>query len=299
MPTTRLPQWLRKSNNFSKDVHSIKKSLRTCSLKTVCEEARCPNLCECFERGTATFMIMGDLCTRNCAFCAVRSGTPKPPDPDEPHNLAKLVQKLSLKHVVITSVTRDDLGDGGASHFAQSVQKVREFNPKVTIEVLIPDFNLSEKAIKILCDSKPDILNHNLETVERLTPIYRDGKASYDGSLKVLSIASTLLEGMVIKSGLMVGLGESKEELEKCLRDIYATGCNAITIGQYLRPTRSNPEVTRYVTPEEFREYEKIAYDMGFKHVFSGPYVRSSYMAEIALSDQQSALRGRHCLTSI
>jgi lipoic acid synthetase len=257
----------------------VKRLLRGKGLYTVCEEARCPNIGECFSRGTAAFMIMGDLCTRDCSFCAVGTGTPAPLDPDEPARLASQVKETGLSHAVITSVTRDDLADGGAGHFASTIEAVRGLNPETTIEVLTPDFEGREGDVRTVCDAGPDVYNHNLETVERLTPPIRK-KAQYDRSLEVLGMARKHLTGGLIKSGLMVGLGESDDEVEASLKDLARAGSDIVTIGQYLAPAKSAHPVVKYVEPERFQYYEEIGLKFGIKHVFAGPLVRSSYLAD-------------------
>jgi len=254
--------------------------MRSHNLTSVCEEARCPNIAECFERGTATIMIMGDVCTRDCPFCAVKSGTPSQLDPDEPLRVARQVKEWGLKHAVITSVTRDDLPDGGALHFAKVIHELRRHCTSTRIEVLVPDFEGDFRSLKVVCGTKPDVFNHNIETVERLTPDLRDKRSSYKRSLTILETASKLLSNSPIKSGIIVGIGEEDREIKQCLKDIHKTGCRALTIGQYLQPSLKNPPVKRYVEPEKFDEYRKLALDIGFNHVFSGPFVRSSYMAD-------------------
>ncbi len=279
----RLPEWLRKSGHASHSTHEIKKGLRARGLHTVCEEARCPNLGECFERGTATIMIMGDTCTRSCGFCAVENGVPAALDPSEPERVAVQVRALGLKHAVITSVTRDDLADGGAAHFAATITAVRALCPETAIEVLTPDFMGRKEDLNTVCKACPDVFNHNLETVERLTPKVRDKRASYRRSLNVIALARRELPQGHVKSGLMVGLGESETEVESALSDMARAGCDIVTIGQYLRPAKKNLEVAVYIQPETFQRYEKMGLKQGIKHMFCGPFVRSSYMADKAL----------------
>jgi lipoic acid synthetase len=295
----RLPEWLIKKPLRGTHVHEIKKGLRKHGLHTVCEEARCPNLSECFSRKTAAFMIMGNVCTRSCKFCAVANGKPLPLDPDEPSRVARQARELGLKHVVVTSVTRDDLRDGGARFFADTIREIRALMPKSTIEVLTPDFGGREFDIKTVCDAGPDIFNHNVETVRRLTPEVRN-KASYERSLEVLRTARHCEEAesrrsnpaglprcarndIIIKSGFMVGLGETEDEVAATLHDLKEAGCDIITIGQYLRPSKSVLPVSRYVRPEEFDKYKKIGEELGVKYMFCGPFVRSSYRAEEAM----------------
>lgn len=276
-PEMRKPDWLKIKLPSVEAYSKIKKSLSKGRLHTICESGNCPNQGECWAAGTATFMILGEYCTRNCKFCAVSHAKPMSPDADEPLKLAETVKDLGLKHVVITSVTRDDLADEGANHWALCVNAVRELNPDSTIEILVPDFHAKEDLIQIVLDSKPEIFSHNLETVERLTPMVRSG-ANYKRSLDVLRIAYT--KGAKTKSGFMVGLGESMDEIRHLLQDIYNTGVRIVTIGQYLQPSRKHYPVMKYYSPDEFRIFKNWALDIGFKHVESGPLVRSSYHAQ-------------------
>ncbi|MFP4163667.1 MAG: lipoyl synthase [Chitinispirillaceae bacterium] len=274
----RFPAWLKRPSAFSGKQSQVASLLESCGLNTVCAEAKCPNRGECFSKGTATFLILGSVCTRNCAFCGVESGTPLPPDPDEGERLAEAASRMGLKHVVITSVTRDDLSDGGAHAFATVVEAVRRRLPGATVEVLIPDFGGCEQALGTVLDSAPDVLNHNIETVPRLYSSVRP-QAEYDRSLELLSRAAS--DGRAaVKSGMMVGLGEQLQEVEGVMADLRASGCTILTVGQYLRPSRSQVPVKEFVTPQQFSSYEQIALSLGFEHVFSGPYVRSSYRAE-------------------
>lgn len=260
------------------EVFEIKKLLRRLKLNTVCEEANCPNIGECFSKKTATFMIMGDVCTRNCPYCNVAHGKPKPLDPQEPLNVAQAVKALRLKHVVITCVDRDDLLDGGASHFAKVVEKVREINPDTTIEVLIPDFKGSEESLKTVLDAKPEVVNHNIETVKELYKTVRP-QGSYERSLKILRMIKQLSPKTISKSGFMVGLGETKQQIINLMEDLYKNNVETITIGQYLQPSKAHLPVYKYYKEEEFKEFEEIGYKIGFKYVFSGVLVRSSYNA--------------------
>lgn len=275
----RLPEWLRRKVCGNQVIHEVKGALRRRSLHTVCEEARCPNIAECFARNTATFMIMGNVCTRKCGFCAVTHGKPAPLDPDEPNRVAAQVKDMGLKHVVITSVTRDDLEDGGASHFVLTIQSLRRELPSVAVEVLTPDFGGRAESVKMVCDAGPDVFNHNVETIERLTPVVRS-RASYRRSLGVLRLAHHGLQHGLTKSGFMLGLGETRDEILRTLDDLRGTGCDVITMGQYLRPSKHALQVVEYVLPETFEELGRLARGMGFKHVFSAPLVRSSYMAD-------------------
>jgi lipoic acid synthetase len=253
--------------------------IRKLNLHTVCEEASCPNIGECFHRKTATFMIMGDVCTRACPYCDVKHGKPSPLDKKEPENIAKAVSKLGLRYVVITSVDRDDLEDGGASHFAKVVNKIRSVNPQCQIEVLIPDFKGNLDALKVIVDSKPNVINHNIETVPSLYKKLRH-KGDYKLSLSIIENVKKFNNNILSKSGIMVGLGETKEEIISVMKDLVNVGCDIITIGQYLQPSLKHYPVQKYYTNQEFEELKKIGYELGFKEVYSGKLVRSSYRAE-------------------
>ena len=281
----RKPEWLRARAPNSPEVARLKAILRANRLHTVCEEASCPNLGECFGHGTATFMIMGDLCTRRCPFCNVAHGRPLPLDAEEPANLAQTVAAMGLKYVVVTSVDRDDLRDGGAAHFAACIQAVRIAVPDIAIEILVPDFRgRMQLALDTLDTAPPDVFNHNLETVPRLYKKTRPG-SDYAWSLKLLADFKARHPRVPTKSGLMVGLGETNEEIEATMRDLRAHGCDLLTVGQYLQPSRNyHLPVERYVTPAEFDAFAALGKSMGFQHVASGPLVRSSYHA-----DQQAA----------
>jgi lipoic acid synthetase len=249
------------------------------NLHTVCESAKCPNQWECWSKGTATFMIAGDRCTRACGFCAVSTAKPLPLDENEPRRVAEAVQRMHLRHVVVTGVARDDLADGGAGHFRRTIEAVKEINPRVVVEVLVPDFNDKDASIETVLEAGPQVYNHNVETVRRLTPIVRS-RATYDRSLSVLRKAKIKGGGKVYtKSGLMLGLGEAPEEVRQTLRDLRAVGCDALTLGQYLQPTKQNLPVVDYIHPDCFKAYEREALDLGFIHVASGALVRSSYHA--------------------
>ncbi len=278
-----MPEWLRKAQTHFEAVHSLKTELRSRRLHTVCESARCPNIHECFSRGAATFMILGNLCTRGCGFCSVPKGSPAKRefslDPQEPLHVAEMAATLNLKYVVITSVNRDDLADGGSRHFAETVREVRFAIPGARIEVLTPDFNGDLQAVARVLDAGPDVFNHNMETVPRLYRRVRP-QANYRQSLQVLRFAKSHRPGILTKSGLMVGLGETVPEVEELLRDIRASDVDVATIGQYLQPTRRNLPVAEYITPAQFDRYRDFGLSIGFKMVFSGPLVRSSYMAE-------------------
>lgn len=279
LPRRRLPEWLKKTTGSAAAIHGMKSQLRGNRLHTVCEEARCPNLTECFTRGVATIMIGGDTCTRSCRFCAVKTGRPLPLDPNEPAHAAEMVETMALRHVVITSVDRDDLKDGGAMHWAETIRAVRARTPQVTVEVLTPDFDGREADLDTVCAAAPHIFNHNLETTRRLTPHVRS-RAKYDRSLGVLQYVSEKFPYIPVKSGVMVGLGEDTEEVFEALRDLKTAGCKYITIGQYLQPTQHHLPVARFVHPDEFQDYTRYGHSIGLKHIFAGPFVRSSYMAD-------------------
>lgn len=260
------------------EVLKIKKLLRSLNLHTVCEEANCPNIGECFSKKTATFMILGDICTRNCPYCSVSHGKPLPPDPLEPTKVAMAVKKLGLRYVVITSVDRDDLPDGGASQFVKVIQKIKEISPDIKIEVLIPDFKGKIDSLKLVVEAKPDVINHNIETVKNLYKKVRPG-GNYQRSLKVLKEIKELNQNIVTKSGFMVGLGENLQEIEELLIDLKENNVDIVTIGQYLQPSKENMPVIKYYTDEEFSYIENMANKIGFKQVFCGKLVRSSYHA--------------------
>lgn len=275
--SVRRPAWLVQPSPDLAAIDRMERKLLDLDLATVCQSARCPNLGECFGRGTATFMILGTHCTRGCRFCAVEKGTPGPVDEDEPLRVARAVQLLGLDYAVVTSVTRDDLPDGGAKQFVRTIRRIREFRKDVRVEVLVPDFGGSIVALTAVCESRPDVFNHNVETVERLYGEVRP-TALYRRSLGVLSYAAA--QGLSVKSGLMLGLGETENEIEKTLRDLQRTGCVVLTLGQYLAPSKNHVRVVRYVPPKEFEMWAETARTMGFKAVISGPLVRSSYRAD-------------------
>ncbi len=283
---TRLPRWLKvRVRVGGQDFAALQNTLRGARLHTVCESARCPNAPDCFARGTATFLILGDRCTRNCRFCAVEHARPGPPDPREPDRVARLADRMGLKHVVITSVTRDDLPDGGAALFAAVIRAVRRRRPEATIEVLTPDFQGDPAALRKVLAARPDVFNHNLETVRRLQPAIRP-QADYERSLAVLRLAARLGRGRVrIKSGLMLGLGETAAELRAALDDLRAAGCEWLTLGQYLAPSSRHAPVKRFVTPAAFSRYARWARERGFAAVASGPLVRSSFHAAEMMAD--------------
>ncbi len=273
---TRKPEWIKVQLPTQKPYFKIKELIKSHKLNTVCEEAACPNRGECWSLGTATFMILGNICTRSCGFCNVITGKPTELDTEEPQRVAKATQTLNLKHVVITSVNRDELADGGAQIWAQTILETRQLNPDTQIEVLIPDLKGNSKALKVIFATKPDILNHNIETVPRLYNTVRP-QANYEQSLNVLSLAKTY--NLTTKSGIMLGLGETKDEVEKVLTDLRKHKVDLITIGQYLQPTQNHLPVARFIHPDEFNYYREYGLSIGFSNVFSGALVRSSYHA--------------------
>ncbi len=288
----RLPEWARKSPTHFESLNRLKSGLRERNLHTVCESARCPNIHECFHRGAATFMILGNLCTRGCGFCSVPKGHPAKHDmrldPAEPANVARMAAEMRLRYVVITSVNRDDLPDQGSTHFAATVRAVRDALPNARIEVLTPDFCGDREAIARVLDAGPDVFNHNMETVPRLYRRVRP-QANYRQSLDVLAFARAHRPQVMTKSGFMVGLGEDGAEIEQLLTDLRASDVDVATIGQYLQPTRRNLQVAEYVTPERFAQFRDFGLQLGFKMVFSGPLVRSSYMADLV--NEEAAAR--------
>lgn len=276
----RKPEWIRSSLPGFGKFKEVKKILKSLSLNTICESALCPNLGECWAKKSATIMIMGDICTRNCKFCSVKKGKPLPLDPEEPIKVAKAIKELGIEYAVITSCTRDDIPDFGANHFYETVKKIKELNENVKVEILIPDFNLDINCLKKIVEANPDVISHNVETVERLTKFVRDKRAGYEKSINVLKKIKEINSKIITKSGIMIGLGENKEEIIKTMEDIKDAGCEIVTIGQYLRPTKNNLPVEKYYLPSEFKEFEKIGYKIGFKFVASGVFVRSSYKAK-------------------
>lgn len=273
------PPWLKQRLPAGYICEEVTTLINDTKVHTVCQEAKCPNIGECFSRKTATFMIMGDHCTRNCRFCAVANGPNRFPDPEEPVRIAEMVQKLNLDYVVITSVTRDDLPDGGASFFVRTVKEIRRKVPHALIELLIPDFQGNKDALRSIVEVQPDVLNHNIETVARLYTIVRP-EAAYRRSLDLLKNAATFDSTIITKSGLMLGLGEHPDEILDVLKDLLDTGCQLVTIGQYLQPTKAHLPVERYIPPKEFDNWRNVALEMGFAEVASGPFVRSSYHAK-------------------
>jgi lipoic acid synthetase len=287
----RLPLWLRMERARGENYTLVKQLVENNHLHTICTSGNCPNIGECWNAGTATLMILGDICTRSCQFCGTKSGRPLPPDRDEPERVAQAVRIMGLKHCVITSVDRDDLPDGGAAHWAETVRRIREVNPATTVEALIPDFRGNNTDIDKVIDAGPDVISHNIETVRRLTPRIRS-VAKYEVSLGVLRRISG--RGKKAKSGLMLGLGESEDEVIEALNDLYATGCRIVTIGQYLAPSLDHMPVVKYVTPQKFEEYRRKGLETGFEFVESSPLVRSSYHAEKHVSMEHGAWSMEH-----
>jgi lipoic acid synthetase len=271
------PEWLKVRAPGGETYANLKKMMRSKTLHTVCEEAHCPNIGECWGRGTATFLILGDICTRSCGFCAIKTGRPQPVDPEEPLKVALAMQQMGISHVVITSVNRDELPDQGSTIWAKTIEEVRRLNPKVSIEVLIPDFKGDLNCLQRVLDAKPNILNHNVETVPRLYRTVRP-QAKYERSLRVLQYSKE--QGFITKTGIMVGIGETFDEVVQVMKDLRQIDVDIFTIGQYLQPTPAHLPVDRFVTPEEFKQYKLIGIELGFRHVESGPLVRSSYHAE-------------------
>lgn len=291
MTSRNFPEWIRRNWPSGQAHEEMKGLLDGLGLHTVCQSAHCPNQGECWGRRTATFMVLGNVCTRHCRFCAVNAGHPAPPDPFEPEHVAEAVHRLGLRHVVITTVTRDDLPDGGADHIALVLASVKAQNPGTTIEVLVQDFGGDAKAITRVLSAAPDVFGHNIETVERLHPILRDRRFSYRGSLETLGIAAENAGAIFIKSALMLGCGETEAEVASALADLLQAGCTVVSLGQYLQPTPKHFPVAEYLEPVRFKFYERMAYDMGFEFAVAGPFVRSSYRSEELL--QAGVSRGR------
>jgi lipoic acid synthetase len=274
----RRPRWLKVKTSWGENYRRIKSLLDRFDLHTVCQEANCPNISHCFEQGTATFLILGDICTRGCRFCDVKRGIPLPADQDEPKRVAEAVKQLELHYAVITSVTRDDLPDGGASIFVRVIQEIKSSIPDCMVEVLIPDFAGSTESLRVVLQAKPDVLNHNMETIKRLYPTVRKG-ADYQRSLDLLRKVKGIDKDVIVKSGMMIGLGESWDEIIELMRDIKDAGCELLTIGQYLSPSEDHIPITKFYHPDDFSKLKDIGEKMGFVHVESGPLVRSSYHA--------------------
>ena len=281
------PPWLRVTLPHGSTYQKIRTLVREKNLNTVCDKARCPNIGECWSNGTATFIILGEICTRNCRFCAVQTGRPAPPDEGEPLRVAQAVYELGLRHAVITSVTRDDLADGGANLFAGTIHEIRQLAPSCTTEVLAPDFMGNRESLRIVLQARPDVLAHNLETVPRLYPEIRPG-ASYHQSLDILETVGAFDGTMLTKSGLMLGMGEARQEIRTVMKDLIKIGCRILTMGQYLSPGKEHYPVVRYIAPDRFQQLKREALDMGFLKVEASPLVRSSYRAEALFSDASS-----------
>jgi len=291
IPNLKKPSWLRVKAEFNPNFHKVKNQVSEKRLNTVCEEAHCPNISECWSAGTATFMLMGSVCTRACKFCSVDTGNPKGwLDHDEPMNTAKAVQKMGLKYVVLTSVNRDDLPDGGAQHFANTVKLIKELNPKTAVEALTPDFKGLKSSIDTLVNCGLEVFAQNIETVERLTHQVRDIRAGYQQTLDVLSESKKINQDVLTKTSIIVGLGETDSEIEETMDDLIKHNVDILTIGQYLRPTLNHHPIERWVTPEEFEKYREVGLKKGFLEVMSGPMVRSSYRAERALEKNNAGL---------
>ncbi len=282
----RKPLWLKNTQQRNPEYHEVNRLVKKLHLHTVCEEANCPNRTECYGHRTATFLILGDICTRKCSFCNVKKGLPPPPDPEEPYHLAQACQALHLKHAVITSVTRDDLPDGGAHHFARCILEIRQHHPACTIEVLTPDFSGSAEAIQVVINACPEVYNHNIETVPRLYPMVRP-TADYQRSLNLLAQIKRKDPSILSKSGIMLGLGETTEEVAQTLHDLHEHGCDALTIGQYLPPSQEHYPLAAYISPEQFESYRQMALHIGFKQVASSPLTRSSYHASHMIQEKQ------------
>src|SRR5499433_4044344 len=277
--STRKPEWLKVRMPHGREYERVRDIVRKTGLATVCEEARCPNIAECWGGGTATVMLMGEVCTRACRFCYVKVGAPPPPDPQEPEHLAQAASELNLEYLVVTSVNRDDLPDGGAAHFAAAIRALRRRSPKTRVEVLIPDFQGVKRDLDTVALARPHVVAHNIETVERLTPTVRDRRATYRQSLEVLQYLKARPEKLYTKSSIMVGLGETEDELVQTFRDLREAGVDVLTLGQYLQPSQYHLRVARFVPPADFDRYRVLAEAMGFLYVASGPLVRSSYRA--------------------
>lgn len=281
------PEWLKKRITNIENIEETVELLRKLSLNTVCEGADCPNISECFGKKTATFMIMGETCTRNCRFCAVKNGKPTKLNAEEPGNIGKACRELGLKHVVITSVTRDDLVDGGAGHYAETVKYIKKMNPNATIELLIPDLKGDWDSLKVILDSKPDILNHNMETVPMLYDEVRP-EAVYERSLALLNKVKEIDSEIFTKSGIMLGLGEKESEVYQLMDDLRNIDCDILTIGQYLQPSEGHIFLKEYVHPDKFKKFEIIGFDKGFKFISSGPFVRSSFNASLGMDEMKN-----------
>jgi lipoic acid synthetase len=286
---SKFPPWIRKRLPANPQAETTRRILEHYRLNTVCRSAQCPNTGECFAKGTATFLIMGNVCTRSCRFCAVTGGIPAPLEDSEPERLALAAREMKLRHVVVTSVTRDDLEDGGAGHFVRAIRKLRELNPGFTVEVLVPDFKGRAESVRAVVEAGPEVFNHNIETVPSLYPMVRP-EADYRVSLEVLRLAKAIRPHALTKSGLMVGLGERDDEVEQAMADLRQVDCDILTIGQYLRPSREHLAVVRFIEPAAFDRYRALGIKLGFRAVASGPFVRSSYNALEVKNEAQSEI---------
>lgn len=280
---TTFPEWLRRPWASGNDFGMTKDIVDDLKLHTVCQSAHCPNIGECWAQGTATVMVLGNTCTRNCTFCSVDSGKPTFDDPQEPEQVAAAVQRMQLKHAVVTTVVRDDLPDGGAKHIAGTIRAIKRLNPGTTVEILVSDFASDREAIKTVLEAEPEVFCHNIETVERLYPTVRDRRFSYLAALNTLTTARALSPRTIIKSALMLGLGETEDDVRATLRDLLSAGCESVCIGQYLRPTTQQAEVQSFIHPDQFAAYQDMAYEMGFAYALCAPFVRSSYKSEAIL----------------
>jgi lipoic acid synthetase len=291
----RFPEWIRRKWASGEDFEFTKELVGDLKLHSVCQSANCPNIGECWSRRTATLMLLGNVCTRNCRYCSVDSGRPEALDINEPSHVAEAVTQMQLRHVVITSVTRDDLDDGGSAHIAETIRRVKAVNPKTTVEILIPDFLGDRHAIETVLDAEPEVFSHNIETVESLYPTVRGRQFPYGEALKVLKIAAEHVSQPIVKSALMVGHGETPDEVRSTLQDLLTAGCEVVNIGQYLRPSGKQRPVAGYTTPHQFDTYEREAYAMGFQFAVAGPFVRSSYRSEAVMEQEfaRTKLRAR------
>ncbi|MFP6597325.1 MAG: lipoyl synthase [Candidatus Hydrogenedentota bacterium] len=280
---SKFPDWLRRPWASGSNFGMTKEIVDDLKLHTVCQSAHCPNIGECWAKGTATVMVLGNTCTRNCTFCSVDSGKPTFDDPDEPMSVAQAVKRMALKHAVVTTVVRDDLPDGGALHIADTIRWIHRVNPETTVEILVSDFWGDGEAIRTVLEAKPDVFCHNIETVERLYPKIRDHRFTYASALGTLAMAKEISPQAIVKSAMMLGLGETEEDVKATLRDLLEAGCDAVCIGQYLQPTKQQTDVQSFVHPDQFNAYEEMAYTMGFLYAVSGPFVRSSYRSEAIL----------------
>lgn len=282
----KFPEWLRRPWASGETFGLTKDIVDDLKLHTVCQSAHCPNIGECWAHGTATVMVLGNTCTRNCTFCSVDSGKPDFDDPEEPRNVAEAVQRMKLKHAVVTTVVRDDMEDGGAGHIAETIRQIHALNPGTTVEILVSDFHGDRDAIQTVLDAEPEIFCHNIETVRRLYPSIRDRRFTYESALSVLQMAREMAPRSIVKSAFMLGLGETEDEIRATFGDLLEHGCEAVCVGQYLQPTKQQSDVQAYVHPDQFNAYQEMAYTMGFRFAVCGPFVRSSYRSEVLLETE-------------